>query len=359
MVLHVFNPWHDEALANGSPYFCPSKAASRLEKAWAVLPAWWAAAGEAVLVPELPDDAWLKKVEPYLKEVEFVTPNRLPEVSELRPWGWDALLMKQMERLGLSASLFPDAEQFKSIVSLSGRSTSAKLLTGLQELNSPLLTGEAFVCTDLSEVERRCATFPVCLLKAPWSGSGRGLRRIDGRLGADDKGWAKNVLNKQKYVMVEPYYTKVQDFAMEFFSDGKGQVCYEGFSIFSTDKQTYNGGFVVSEPQALSLLTPYVPASLLHDVERRLSLALSSLVGLTYKGPLGVDMMIVKGEGNSYFLHPCVELNLRTTMGYFALKLRRLLPANGSARLIYAHQAEALPLTPYCDAETPRVYFSF
>ncbi len=42
-----------------------------------------------------------------------------------------------------------------------------------------------------------------------------------------------------------------------------------------------------------------------------------------YKGPFGVDMMIVASEDRSKFLlDPCVEINLRRTMGHVALTLR-------------------------------------
>ena len=37
-----------------------------------------------------------------------------------------------------------------------------------------------------------------------------------------------------------------------------------------------------------------------------------------YIGPLGVDMMIVAPH---FTLHPCVEINLRRTMGHVALAL--------------------------------------
>ena len=52
-----------------------------------------------------------------------------------------------------------------------------------------------------------------------------------------------------------------------------------------------------------------------------------------YTGPFGVDMMIVAGKelsqlstlnsqlSSSFLLHPCVELNLRRTMGHVALSL--------------------------------------
>jgi len=38
-----------------------------------------------------------------------------------------------------------------------------------------------------------------------------------------------------------------------------------------------------------------------------------------YRGPFGVDMMIVHGQQPA--LHPCVEINLRRTMGHAALML--------------------------------------
>jgi len=39
-----------------------------------------------------------------------------------------------------------------------------------------------------------------------------------------------------------------------------------------------------------------------------------------YRGPFGLDMMVVKGDGG-FLLHPCVEINLRRTMGHVALLL--------------------------------------
>ena len=42
------------------------------------------------------------------------------------------------------------------------------------------------------------------------------------------------------------------------------------------------------------------------------------LVG-RYTGPLGIDMMVVEHHGVK--LHPCVEMNLRRTMGHVALSL--------------------------------------
>ena len=48
-----------------------------------------------------------------------------------------------------------------------------------------------------------------------------------------------------------------------------------------------------------------------------LQLFAENLAGI-YEGPLGVDMMLVNTE-NATKLHPCVEVNLRRTMGHVAL----------------------------------------
>jgi hypothetical protein len=44
-----------------------------------------------------------------------------------------------------------------------------------------------------------------------------------------------------------------------------------------------------------------------------------------YQGPFGVDMMVVaRDDCNGFMLHPCVEINLRRTMGHVALSLSNL-----------------------------------
>ena len=53
MTLHLFTPYHDEALAQGSPYYYPSSAARTLMARWWALPALWAEAGDAVVRPDV------------------------------------------------------------------------------------------------------------------------------------------------------------------------------------------------------------------------------------------------------------------------------------------------------------------
>ena len=52
------------------------------------------------------------------------------------------------------------------------------------------------------------------------------------------------------------------------------------------------------------------------------SAVLSQHLAARYEGPLGVDMMLVK-TAQGIMLHPCIEVNLRRTMGYVALDVAR------------------------------------
>ena len=55
---------------------------------------------------------------------------------------------------------------------------------------------------------------------------------------------------------------------------------------------------------------------LLDAVKEKICTLLPAIIDGKYVGPFGVDMMIAEEQ-----LHPCVEINLRRTMGHVALAL--------------------------------------
>ena len=119
--------------------------------------------------------------------------------------------------------------------------------------------------------------------------------------------WIRNVIKQQGSVMVEPYYNKVKDFGMEFERLANGLVCYQGLSLFHTKNGAYIG---------------YLPLELLDNIKQRI---IDNVQLDDYQGPFGIDMMIVNSQlstvNSQLLLHPCVELNLRRTMGHVALSL--------------------------------------
>ncbi len=76
------------------------------------------------------------------------------------------------------------------------------------------------------------------------------------------------------------------------------------------------------------------------DRSSRSSRALTSLLDSRYCGYMGVDMMVVR-RGDGFALVPCVELNLRMTMGVVAMKVAERLGMVEPHRLAWSHNAPA------------------
>jgi len=176
--------------------------------------------------------------------------------------------------------------------------------------------GEAVECATLEQVERCQKHWGQIVIKSPWSSSGRGVRF------AVQEGWINNVIKAQGSVMVEPYYNKVKDFGMEFEVDQDGQVHYLGLSLFHTKNGAYIGNLLATEQAKREQLSRYVSMELLDEIKQRV---IDNVQLPDYVGPFGIDMMIVNGHRSSQtanlLLHPCVELNLRRTMGHVALNI--------------------------------------
>ena len=122
--------------------------------------------------------------------------------------------------------------------------------------------------------------------------------------------------------MVEPHYRKVCDFAMEFYIDN-GVADYRGMSLFMTNGSSYSGNVVATEDEKMRMVSRYIRPQLLHEVKVRIMQYLADSDYNGYKGALGIDMMAVTNESeDGFLLDPCVELNLRRTMGHVANALK-------------------------------------
>ena len=128
--------------------------------------------------------------------------------------------------------------------------------------------------------------------------------------------------------MVEPYYPKVKDFGMEFVVHPNGQIHYLGLSLFMTNNGAYMGNIVASEDDKRNMISRYVSVSMIDDVRVKVIDALRQVIGGHYVGPLGVDMMILSKLGcQGFSVLPCVEINLRRTMGHVAIAMAEASPS--------------------------------
>lgn len=289
MKLHLFNPENDLALAAASANFTPPKSVVEFKTALAALPVWLAEPGDNIIAPGL-DRQWLRATGTEVGMEIAGTPE---------PWGWSENAARQYTRLGIPGP-FPDIDRLRQ---LSHRRTSVSLYNHLSTSNLPYplppRPREIFSADELPDSD-------LIVLKSPWSCSGRGVVDCQGLSTDIIRRRAEESIRRQGSVMVEPKLRKVRDFAM-LFENGK----YRGLSLFLTNGTSYTGNIVAPEHKLAGMLdTPHLQET---------AQAIESWIPTDYSGPLGVDMMLLD-DGN---ICPCVEVNLRKTMGFIASALAR------------------------------------
>ena len=333
MTLHVFNPEHDLALASGLSNFTAPHAGRRLRADLGYLPALWAGVNDCVLVEHVEQ---ARRVYGRLRARVGGSPCRFVDKSQLRnlpidrvePWGWDMALRAALIRYGVSPEACASEAEITDVRKYSHRRYAAEVLR-LLDWNPPAEV------SSVEAVEQCLSASPRLVVKAPWSSSGRGVRFIGGELSDYQRGWLRNIIAQQGSVMVEPFYPKVKDFGMEFEALPDGQIRYVGLSLFDTRNGAYTGNVIASEEDKMEMISPYIPISLIDFVRVKIMDVLGQVIGRHYVGPFGVDMMILsKPDNQGFLIHPCVEINLRRTMGHVAIEMAK---ASSSALATSSH----------------------
>ena len=308
--LYLFNPENDMALASASPYYMAPANIKKMAADLAVLPAWYVPEKSGVLLADTRQKEWMEKVCRFSLPVAWETMFS-PYYIKVYPWGWNPSLLRRLAEAGVSAEAVLSEEQMRRVRLLSSRETAVDLLPYLRMEHT---IGESFVLNSLEKLKNFLMKDAELLLKSPWSGSGKGLQKVRGELEPSVLGWAKRVIASQGNIIVEPFYQKEIDFAMEFLAD-REDVGFVGYSLFETDvRGIYKENRLLSDEAIEGHLASYVPLDVLHAVRDLCRKELKRILGGGYEGYLGVDMMICR-DGESYKLHPCVEVNLRMNMG--------------------------------------------
>lgn len=319
MKLHIFNPEHDLALASNLSNFTAPHAGRQLRQDLGWLPALWAEEDDFILVDNIKNaqrSYGRLRVRIGSGQRQFVDKFQLNslDVTEVRPWGWNLTLRSFLLRYGVNA--VPSEEYIAGIRKLSHRRQAVSLLNSLQGKG---ITGQSYETDIMADILESLRQYGVIVVKAPWSSSGRGVRFFNDTLNESQERWIRNIIDRQGSVIMEPYYHKLKDFGMEFESDGQGCVRYLGLSLFQTKNGAYKGNVLMPEEMKTGLLNRYISIELMHEVQEKICKELGCLYKDKYKGPFGVDMMIIAQPGGGILLHPCVEINLRRTMGHAAL----------------------------------------
>lgn len=311
--LHLFFPENDLALASDLERYTPPVAAVKLRKAGATLPMWYGASGDSVLVQGV-DAQWLKVVrERFGVDVEPY--NHCTCGLEPSPWGWSKASRCVFSDIGFNTEQLPDDASLEYMRQLSHRRTAAEVASRLAAILPFDIAAPAIELT----TEKQIKDFVIAhrggsVLKLPWSSSGRGVIATDASQFSVQETIFAGMLRRQGSVMAEPRMRKVADFAMLFTMDDNAVCRFDGFSLFNTAKLgSYTGNVLAPQSELESTINAMLPVGQLSAVRSALGVVLSD-VASGYRGPLGVDMMVVEADG--YSLAPVVEINFRMTMGH-------------------------------------------
>ncbi|MBO4600138.1 MAG: hypothetical protein J5641_05305 [Bacteroidales bacterium] len=289
-MLCIFNPEHDLCLANGNRHYVPPASALG-----------FAAAGCGLMGIVYPSTVCC----PAGRAGEAF---RTTGDKVVVPWGWNLTLKTDLLRQGLPEGLMPSDATLNAWRNLQHRTT----LLPLQPYSQAVTT--------VAEVKEMVARHSAVVLKAPWSGSGRGLRWVTGRLSEQDMAWIDKVVKEQRCIIVEPRWQVEADFALEYRVDDAG-LHFVGFSLFSSSNGVYRGNLLLSD-EAIAEKVGY-------SIEEQKGLEewLAANVMPHYRGVLGVDYILDK-DGK----HHVSELNLRHTMGLVAHEYLRQHPESEGQR---------------------------
>ena len=358
----VFNPEHDMALANGDKHFIAPRN-----------------------IREMAHD-----LAPLLEVVDCKHPL---------VWGWDMAIAEQLRREGIPTEELPSEASLAALRTHSERKMAHQILHAFRsgKPDGPY-AGESIIIRHTEEIATYAAQHKHIVLKDPLSSSGKGLRHVkehqethlnppcEGGLeapqcqhplphregwGGSISSWANALVKRHGYLTAEPYYDKVQDFAMEFYVLN-GQCHFIGYSLFMTNPHgRYEESILLEDEKIETHLAHYVPRTALHELQSWIIEHCHDIIPKewdTTRFPLyfGIDMMVVETTDkvaferekrlladsaersnfnevngqqttdairkanfqfpilNSQFrIHPCVEINLRLNMGIIAHEVRR------------------------------------
>ena len=317
MHLCIFNPEHDLCLAKGRAHYVPPRSAVDFARRDAAL--------MQVLYPEATCCS--------VYDVGDVLSTLHSPLSTIVAWGWDAVVKHELLKRGCSESLLPSDDELAVIRDLQHRSTVLPLqpdchaVYNIEEMESLLRRREHWV------------------MKAPWSGAGRGLRWVHGALTPIDRDWLLKTVATQRCVIAEPRRDVVADVALEYICTpqsvlrtasspiigeqpedttalplSKGEypargegVIFMGYSYFRTGSGVYKENIAWSDDRIETTFG-------LAPIRARVEQWLAANVWPRYHGPLGIDLMVC-ADGSIHV----AEMNVRHTMGMVAHEKLRVM----------------------------------
>lgn len=302
--LLVFNPDHDFSLACWNSNYTAPAAVRKLAASLQWLPLLWSKEQDFIL---LADNS-------IVQASENSCVGLIPEdFTSVEPWGWDPAIWRRVVSLGLSTSLLPTLSQMESLRRLSHRRIS---------IDCNRYLGSQVIPCEFTSASDALAFFKIhrgCYFKMPWSSGGRGVLATRELTSRQVEEWIRGCIRRQGSVLAEMCVNRVLDFATlwEILED---DIIFEGFSVSLSDgRGKYDGNLYGSQKDLETLILKMAPTFQFSIVENQKSF-IKSRIAPYYNGKLGIDMMVDRNG----VIFPCVEINLRRTMGHVAMDFYKL-----------------------------------
>lgn len=336
--LFVFHPGYEESFSVAQPnHFTPSLLVRQMRADLALLPYWlplggWQE-GDAIHCPT--PVRWEGTTMPIDDTPICSLFPSSDEAYQLVAWGESA------ELLPLQHLLSQPLRSIEEMKALCHRRNTLAVLEALAALNPQRYSGNATLCQEvatLQELDLLLASSQRRVVKSPFSSSGRGVFFLSNALPQHHylRASLQGLLQKQGSLLVEPWLNRVADYGLEFYKSASGEVTFMGLSIFETESGQYAGNLITSPCESRELFKQsgggLPKEALIWDLQKVLA---SLPVLMYYVGYIGVDTILYK-TSSGFHLHPCIEVNIRPTMGHLALSLsERFRPSPGLPPLHY------------------------
>ena len=367
--LWVFNPGHEEALRIPLPLrYTPTSEVRQMRHDLAPLLTLLAERGDYIYRPALAphQPAVLLDHEGHEVSVEDLRGASL----EVKLWGLEPHILRELVEApllgGLRLQLPPITPTY---LQMAHRRAAHGLLSRLVECGGyprellPLWveagatrgeTRRALQQALDSQSHRVHGSREEVLVKRPFSSSGRGVlpfprlyteRHLEALTGS---------CQRLGMISIEPLWPVREDWALEYERREGGFVA---FSLFETQAagRAYAGNLLLPQSTLRERLTEHLGEQALRElIDLHREYLAEALAGSDYVGYIGIDLFLYEVEGQTK-LHPCVEINLRTTMGVLAhLAYERYLAPGGQGRFLieYIPRTSAL-LRPEDQLLTP------
>ena len=203
MVLYIFNPDTDLALANGRGNYTPTEGVRQMISDLSLLPIWYAQPGSYVVTDSMYGNTYLEEMTQFFGlDVRLLLWKALPsrikqatlsghseelvdgsvvdikmpaEPIEVRPWGWNTSFCNMLIRAGINPQCLPSDAQLTAHRNLSQRGLVQSAL--LQFQDQPGFCGISHNVTDVVDCEQYYNSLKGqsgVVFKEPWYSSGRG-----------------------------------------------------------------------------------------------------------------------------------------------------------------------------------------